>query len=535
MTAWLQAQRVLLLAAIASCGSLCFGLASPPSAVGALAWLGFIPLLLAAIGVERARARAQFGVGWAGGLCTGLVGFPWIGQTLARFADFPDWLAFLGLFVFAAFTAVPYGLWVVALARGPRRGALRFAWAGASWVGLTSMWPALFPYTPLIGLAQLPPWIQAAELGGVPAVELLVLAFGYAVVEAARAPRGRARTIAVLVAVALPSLSWVAGSWRLSSLDAQAVDAPAVRFGIVQPNTALLSTARLEKMNRLWTMSADAAAQGAEVIIWPEAGIYPFVQERPWTHDGYGVRQVLRAHRLPTILGVATHERGDPYEWNTAVVMNARGEVKASFDKTVLVPFGERVPLVDPQWAQEVVPAMSHNHAGEDPAWFPVELADGSATYGAGPLICYEDIFPDFAREVAAQEQGIEFFVNVTIDTWFGDTAEPWEHLALAQFRSVEHRVPMVRSVAAGASSVIDHGGRLVASLPVTDPLPGRPVPAQRLVHEVRLPRNTAQAPTIYARGGWLLGWLCMLATLLVPLAGLVRSKYRPRASDAAS
>ena len=300
-----------------------------------------------------------------------------------------------------------------------------------------------------------------------------------------------------------------------------------VRFGVIQPNTALFANQRFDKMQRLWVMSAAAQQEGAQVIVWPEAGIYPWIQERPWTEDGYGMRRVLKAHQLPTILGVATHEVGDPYEWNTAVVMNAEGEVEGSFDKTVLVPFGERIPLVDPAWAQSYVPAMSHNHAGEDPAYFPVELADGSATYGAGPLICYEDIFADFARQVAAQDQGIEFFVNLTIDTWFGDTAEPWEHLALAQFRSVEHRVPMVRSVAAGASSVIDHGGRLVASIPVTDPAPGRPVGPQRLVQDVALPRNTASSPTIYARGGWLLGPLCVLATLVVPLFVLVRRKVR--------
>ena len=535
MIAWLQARPTWLLALFASTGSLWFGLASPPSVMPELAWLGFIPLLLAARGMEGRRARAQFAVGVVGGLCTGLVGFPWIGETLERFAGFPTWLALFGLLVFATFTAIPYGLWLVAVARGPRSGAWRFLWAAAAWVGFTSVWPALFPYTPLIGLTQRAPWIQAAEIGGVPAVEWVVLGFGFAVVAVLETSTPRRRAVFGAVAVAIPLLSWLGGSWRLATLDAQAQSAPSVRFGIVQPNTALFSHGRFDKMQRLWTQSAAAEREGAQVVVWPEAGIYPWVQERPWTEDANGLRRVLRAHQVPTILGVATRKTGDPYEWNTAVVMDAHGKVRGSFDKTVLVPFGEEIPLVDPDWARQYVPAMSHNHAGTEPAWFPVELADGSATYGAGPLICYEDIFGGFAREVAAQEQGIEFFVNVTIDTWFGDTAEPWEHLALAQFRSVEHRIPMVRSVSAGASSVIDHGGRLVAALPVTDPAPERPVEPLRLVHDVLLPRNTAQSPTIFARGGWLFEWLCRLATLLVPLAALVRSKYRPRASAAES
>ncbi len=535
MSAWLQARHTAVLAGLAFLGSLSFGLASPPSSTPALAWFGFIPLLLAATGVQARRARVQLGVGWVGGLCTGLVGFPWIGHTLERFAEFPGWLAALGTFAFAAYTAVPYGIWFIALARGPKSGPWRFLWAATSWVGLTSLWPAIFPYTPLIGLSQLPAWIQVAELGGVPALEWLVLGFGYAVVAAALTTVPRVRYAALGIAVALPSLAWLVGTWRLESLDAQAQGAPVIRFGIIQPNTALFANQRIDKMQRLWTMSEAAQREGAQVIVWPEAGIYPWVQERPFLEDGRGLRRVLQAHKLPTILGVATRQEGDPYEWNTAVVMNAQGEVTGSFDKTVLVPFGEEIPLVDPDWAREIVPAMSHNHSGEDPALFPVALADGSASYGAGPLICYEDIFANFARRVAAQDSGIEFFVNVTIDTWFGDTAEPWEHLALAQFRSVEHRVPMVRSVAAGASSVIDHGGRLVASLPVTDPAPGQPVAPQRLVHDVALPRNTARSPTIYARGGWMLGLLCSIATVLLPLAAFGRSQYRRIASETTS
>jgi apolipoprotein N-acyltransferase len=247
--------------------------------------------------------------------------------------------------------------------------------------------------------------------------------------------------------------------------------------------------------------------------------------ERPWTHDFRGPRQVLAAHRLPTILGVATREAGDRYEWNTVVVMNAKGEVKGSFDKTVLVPFGEYIPVVDPAWAQRQIPAMSHNHAGEDPARFEVELLEGAPIY-AGPLICYEDIFPGFARDVAVQDGGIDVFVNVTIDTWFGDTAEPWEHLALAQFRSVEHRVPMVRSVAAGTSSVVDTTGRVQAALPVRGPTKEHSVEAERLVVDVALPRNTASSPTIFARVGWLLRWLCIVVGVIVPIVVYVRRRY---------
>ena len=193
------------------------------------------------------------------------------------------------------------------------------------------------------------------------------------------------------------------------------------------------------------------------------------------------------------------------------------------------MPFGEYIPIVDPGWAKRQIPAMSHNHAGEGPVRFEVQLVRGD-TIWAGPVICYEDIFDDFSRSVANQPGGIHLFVNLTIDTWFGDTAEPWEHLALAQFRSVEHRIPMVRSVAAGASSYVDANGRLVDALPVRPADAGLKVPARRLVVDVPVPRTTESHPTIYARGGWLLGWICVLLGVTAPLAVWVRRKYSPRA-----
>src|SRR5207247_327786 len=46
---------------------------------------------------------------------------------------------------------------------------------------------------------------------------------------------------------------------------------------------------------------------------------------------------------------------------------------------------------------------------------------------------------------------------------WFGDTTEPWIHLALAQFRSVEHHRYLIRSTNSGVSAIVDPVGRLIA------------------------------------------------------------------------
>ncbi|MBU1533801.1 hypothetical protein KKF84_00690, partial [Myxococcota bacterium] len=107
---------------------------------------------------------------------------------------------------------------------------------------------------------------------------------------------------------------------------------------------------------------------------------------------------------------------------------------------------------------------------------------DGSATRDVkfGPLICYEDILPDFGRKSAANNPNILF--NITNDAWFGATQEPYQHLALAVFRSVETRLPMVRNVNIGVSAFISPDGSLGIFAPSGDP-PDDPTP-HRGFHE---------------------------------------------------
>lgn len=529
--------------AIASTASTLMAIGAPPGGVTWLVWLGFLPLVAVLRVQPPDRVRQAFGLGVAGGLGTGLVGFPWIGEMLERFGGFPTSVSTIGLVVFSLWTAIPFGIWAVGVVRGPRRGAWAIAWPALLWVAIAAAWPSLFPYTVVIGFAEAPEWIQAAEILGVGGVEAQVVIAGVLAADGllALSDRSARRSagIRLAAAVAIPVVSWGLGRARLHAIDDELAAAPKVRFGIVQPNVPIDAWSRADSMMRLRVSSAAAQDEGAQVIVWPEAGAFPYRTTRPFQHDFPSPeRAVMWSHALPTIFGAASIDPGGRWEYNTVYNMRADGVVEGSFDKTILVPFGEYVPLVDPAWAIAQVPSMAHNIAGEKPASFhvvPPPTADhldhpDPPAFHAGPLVCYEDIFSGFARETAAQPGGIDVFVNVTIDTWFGDTAEPWEHLALAQFRSVEHRIPMVRSVAAGPSSVIDAGGRLVRALPVRGFVDDRFPPPEWLVVDVALPRNTERDATAFAKIGWFFPHACQAIALLA-LARVVRSRYRRRAA----
>jgi len=92
---------------------------------------------------------------------------------------------------------------------------------------------------------------------------------------------------------------------------------------------------------------------------------------------------------------------------------------------------------------------------------------------------------------------------NLTDDSWYGNTVEPMEHLALASFRSIEHRRALVRSTTTGISAIVDPAGRL-------DLRTGQWT-REILVGSVPLMKGR----TVYAFAGDWLGWLCLVLVLL--------------------
>jgi apolipoprotein N-acyltransferase len=185
-----------------------------------------------------------------------------------------------------------------------------------------------------------------------------------------------------------------------------------------------------------------------------------------------------------------------------------------------LLIFGEYIPFYDRiPWFTDLIPEASNFNRGELPGSFPFHLRGHD--YRLGPLICYEDILPGFTRRTAALNPNL--LVNITNDAWFGQTFEPYQHLALAVFRSVEHRLEMVRAVNTGVSAHIDAAGRVRSLLPSVDPdaLP-TPPPTKLLVEAALLERGG-----LYGRVGDLFAWACLAAVLALAL-GLPRKRSAP-------
>jgi apolipoprotein N-acyltransferase len=172
------------------------------------------------------------------------------------------------------------------------------------------------------------------------------------------------------------------------------------------------------------------------------------------------LEQLIGLQGIPMVIsGYQTHqpeteEEGKGY-FNVAEFITAAGEGTV-YRKQKLLPFGEYLPFEQNfPWLRDIFPSALHYLPGE--ANVPFMLSDSITLL---PLICYEVVFPEMVRD------GIRLGGNVVInpvdDAWFGMSNAPEIHMALALFRAVEFRMPIVRASNSGRSVLIDITGEIV-------------------------------------------------------------------------
>jgi len=507
---------LLRLAAAAGSGALLF-LACADFDIWPLGWVGFLPLLLVLRAPDLTPRRA-FLWGWLCGFTANAGGFYWITILLMRFGHM-HWLPALLLFLLlAAYQGLHWGLFGYIVKRVQLRQP-QLPMTLVVPVTMTAMeliMPFIFPWYLAITQAWVIPVIQVAELAGPLGVTfLMMLANGmlYDVVGTWLERRqGEARPWPVrplAVGGAVLALALVFGFVRIAQIDARRAAAPKVKIGIVQANIGIVEKGRAalaaKHLEIHREVSRELEQKGAELLVWPESS-YPYAFERDMTTDWPESHpyRVMRGLHVPLIFGAITFKRGEKYPWNSALMMEPDGRITGRFDKNYLLIFGEYIPFYKhiPSF-KKWFPEASNFNRGDEVSVFSFR------DWKIGPLICYEDIIPSFGRRLAPLEP--DLLVNVTNDAWFGKTSEPWEHLALAVYRSVELRLDLVRAVNTGVSGFIDANGRLGRHTKSYDPVVDPGVPPVGLLGEAAMLRG---ANTVYvALGDWL-GYLCLLGVL---------------------
>jgi apolipoprotein N-acyltransferase len=348
---------------------------------------------------------------------------------------------------------------------------------------------------------------------GVTALLLMVNGGIYDVLSSGRRGALPALGSALALAVAL-----LYGYVRMTQVDGLMAAAPKLAVGVVQPNVAynlkgvLHPEQAREELAALQEQSRELASAGAELIVWTETS-YPYLLARDFAADlppgSWGA--IRGGLTTPLLIGALTRGRGDAHAHNSALLLDGNGRVAGRYDKMRLLAFGEHLPGTEYfPWLRKYLPNGAGNFIpGTKASTLPLAKADGT-TVKLGPIICYEDILPEFLRSVGALHP--QLLVNLTNDTWFGERAEPWQHLALAVFASVEQRTAMVRAVNSGVSAVIDANGRVVQETYAVDPY-WHPRAADKMLATVALVEG---GYTIYQSAGNLFAYLCTVITAVL-------------------
>jgi apolipoprotein N-acyltransferase len=441
-------------------------------ATGTLYFLGFagtdiwpcalVALAPMAVAMQGQTPRRCLEVGAIAGFTMNMMGFYWLYGMLKTFSGFPGPLCLLFMSLLCAYQGGRIGLFGWLAGRANERGwpaTLAFLLAFAA---SELLYPLLFPWYFAASVHQVPVLSQLGEAGGPYIVGLVLAAPSLALAElflALRARRPIARRL-VVAGLATPLVASLIGWVRIAQVDARVLASEKVHVGIVQGNMPLLQKRddHTESLRRHLRMTEELRKKGADFAVWSESAVMWNIPEDDY--DNYLQFLFTRRLGIPALFGALLVAR-DPEgrrAYNVALATDAEGRVIGRYDKHYLLAFGEYIPFGETfpilyQWS----PNSGHLTPGKSSE--PLMLAG----HPVSALVCYEDILPSFVNS-AVNHGHPEMIVNVTNDAWFGDTTEPWIHLALAKMRAIEHRRYLLRSTNSGVSAIIDPVGRVVAN-----------------------------------------------------------------------
>jgi apolipoprotein N-acyltransferase len=426
------------------------------------AFVALVPLVLLLERERESSWRRRASLAFLYGIVEFAGGYSWMQTFLETFSGFPFFATAGITAIFCGYLALFTVLFAWIYGRARERGVAPAAVTVAATVALESTFPMIFPSYLGNALHAVPVAIQIADIGGPVLVSAYLALVNGAVAELVLAKMGARKMPKVVLGFAGAATVFVFGygAYRISEVDTRAAAAPTLRVAMVQVNMGTFAKREdpaeghrrhLEQSRRI---ESDEGGP-PDLFVWPESA-FTF----PVPPDDAIARVVRRDIRAPVLFGGLDLRQGDTpgrdLFYNTAFLLDGPGRVVGRYDKTYLVPFGEYIPFGDvfPS-VYDLSPNTGHFEAG---------TREDSMSLGRARMtvfVCYEDLLPEFTRRLVAHGRP-NLLVNLTNDAWYGNTHEPWIHLALSKFRAVEHHRALVRSTNSGVSAFIDPVGRVI-------------------------------------------------------------------------
>ena len=445
-------------------GGVCLGLSYPPIGLVPLGWIALAP---AFVGVVRSDRREAFVNAWLLYLACFSIAFYWPLFHVRTDTSLISALAWLAL---TMLHAVPFGVGAV---WSERINGTSGIWITGAMV-LIFEWfltegPVPMPWS-LMGNSQAASvvTVASARFVGVSGLSLLIvianLCFALAFVS-----RSRKRIAAVAIAVFIPLVSILVGALPNKVVSKHQVRQ--LRVGILQPGyspafwSSVYNIDRVDSLIALSDAFLDDLDTSPDLLIWPETTLP--VDTNYSNPDGvFGpVSEWTTRRNLSLLTGAVTDlgrlqpgnqpDRAGPFE--NSVILFEPDSAQRRSGKNILVPFAEYVPFSELLSVLVDLAVPAGGVRGYVPGSSPSVFSTNDLSFGV--LICFESVFPAYARRMALMD--VDFLVVVTQDGWWKGTASYDQHLYFNRIRSIELGLPIVQVGVDGLSALILPDGQI--------------------------------------------------------------------------
>ncbi len=430
-----------------------------------LAWIALFPFLAA---LPKLGARQAGLAGLIAGVATHWGWAAWMPGLMARFSGWSPAVAVLAAFALALAHGVGWALWAWLVRRTWPRLPLTLI-APAAFVVMERWFPNVFPWS--LGLAhyRFNDFAQIAELGGPCVLSFLEILVAAALAQLWLAYRdGRRfawRGPVLVVAILIATLAF--GRARRTQIEAARLRAPRVRMAAVQAGTVASgwqaqTAPDLLARYRQATLDLEREAGRFDLVVWPEKSSPVLRKDALHDYPPGNPRRIGGAFASPLLFGTEAMDISTRDRWNAAALLEPDGRLQVVYAKVQLIVWSEWLP----GWAERLFGKRYSRGADLGPVSIPQMGQVQSHAFQTGVFICFESAFSRHVRELV--DHGAQVLVNLSDDSWFGDGAEPEEHLAHAVFRAIESRRDVVRSTGSGISAFITAAGQVHSTLPVS-------------------------------------------------------------------
>lgn len=441
-------------------------LSFPPFDMFFIAWVAWLPLWAA---IQQTGWERGFKLGFITGFIFTLTSLNWI----ANNSGTSFWIASLSMIASVAYLSIYFGLFGFILAKTGRRLGAHGLWlAPIFWVSIEFLY-SFQDYTlafPWLSLALTQnfavPLLQLAEYGGIYAVSFWVVLLNTILfqLEFGKIPIKIQQLLWGALALLIVS-TFIFGAVRMKVVSEEATEH--IRVGIIQtnldPHQKWIRSKKSQHVRDIIAQSEKVIADSAQIVFWPESAIPAHLRYYP--HFDRKIRKLVEDNGVSVLTGALHHEEtGGEYRFYNSAFFYSPGMPVEIYSKRGLVPFAERIPLVD------IFPRLKSLNFGQ--ANF--EPGDSATVYpmgtredvtDLGTMICYESANPFLFRQFIENDAGMMSII--TNDAWLGNSPGPYQHLAAGRLRAIEHRISIARSAQTGISALILPNGRFAGTIPL--------------------------------------------------------------------